>query len=46
MLSFVERNREHIKVVIDLILFYAKQDIPLRGHHENEEALNKGHFLE
>uniref|UniRef100_A0A673LF96 TTF-type domain-containing protein n=1 Tax=Sinocyclocheilus rhinocerous TaxID=307959 RepID=A0A673LF96_9TELE len=44
--SFVERNREHIKVVIDLILFYAKQDIPLHGHRENEEALNKGNFLE
>lgn len=43
---FVERNREHIKVVIDLILFCAKQDIPLRGHRENEEALNKGNFLE
>ncbi|KAF3844479.1 hypothetical protein F7725_007642, partial [Dissostichus mawsoni] len=44
--SFVERNREHIKVVIDLVLFCAKQGIPLRGHRENEEALNRGNFLE
>lgn len=44
--SFVQRNREHIKVVIDLVLFCAKQDIPLRGHRENQEALNKGNFLE
>ncbi len=38
--SFVERNREHIKVVLDVVLFCAKQDIPLRGHRESEEALN------
>lgn len=44
--SFVERNRKHINAVIDLILFCAKQDIPLRGHHEDEEALNKGNLLE
>ena len=44
--SFVERNREHIKVVIDLVLCCAKQGIPLRGHRENEEALNRGNFLE
>ncbi len=44
--SFVERNREHIKVVLDVVLFCAKQDIQLRGHRESEEALNRGNFLE
>ncbi len=44
--SFVERNREHIKVVLDVVLFCAKQDISLRGHRESEEALNRGNFLE
>ncbi len=40
--SFVEQNREHIKVVLDVVLFCAKQDILLRGHRESEEALNRG----
>lgn len=35
--SFVVRNREHIKVVTGLVLFCAKQDIPLRRHQENKE---------
>ena len=44
--SFTERNREHLKVVLDIVLFCAKQDIPLRGHRETEDAVNKGNFLE
>lgn len=44
--SFVERNRDHVKVVLDIVMFCAKQDLSLRGHKESEEALNKGIFLE
>jgi len=44
--TFVEKNREHVKVVIDIVMFCAKQGIALRGHRENEEALNSGNFLE
>lgn len=44
--SFIERHRQHIMTVIDLVLFCAKQDISLRGHRENVDALNKGNFLE
>uniref|UniRef100_A0A3B4VA62 TTF-type domain-containing protein n=1 Tax=Seriola dumerili TaxID=41447 RepID=A0A3B4VA62_SERDU len=44
--SFIERNRQHLMVVIDLVLFCAKQEIPLRGHRENPDTLNKGNFLE
>uniref|UniRef100_A0A3B3R0H2 DUF4371 domain-containing protein n=1 Tax=Paramormyrops kingsleyae TaxID=1676925 RepID=A0A3B3R0H2_9TELE len=44
--SFIERNQDHLKVVLDIVLFCAKQDIPLRGHRENEDALNKGNFIE
>uniref|UniRef100_A0A8C9YWK2 TTF-type domain-containing protein n=1 Tax=Sander lucioperca TaxID=283035 RepID=A0A8C9YWK2_SANLU len=44
--SFIERNRDHLKVVLDIVLFCAKQGIPLRGHRENEDALNKGNFIE
>ncbi|KAJ8038234.1 Zinc finger MYM-type protein 1 [Holothuria leucospilota] len=43
---FVERNRGVLKTVLDLVLFCAKQDIPLRGHRENSESLNQGSFLE
>lgn len=44
--TFVEKNREHMKVVIDIVMFCGKQGIALRGHRVNEKALNKGSFLE
>lgn len=44
--AFVERNREHVKVVLDIAMLCAKLEIPLRGHRETEDALNKGNFLE
>lgn len=44
-MDFIERNRAHVKVVLDIIMMCAQQDIPLRGHRETEEALNKGNFL-
>lgn len=43
---FIERNRDHLKVVLDIVLLCAKQDIPLRGHREDADALNRGNFLE
>jgi hypothetical protein len=45
-MDFIERNRAHVIVVIDIVLMYAKQDILLRGHRETEEAINKGNFSE
>ena len=30
----------------DILLLCARQNIALRGHRENEDALNKGNFLE
>ncbi|CAK6969183.1 zinc finger MYM-type protein 1-like, partial [Scomber scombrus] len=44
-ISFIERNREHVKVVLDVVMQCAKMEIPLRGHRETQEALNKGNFL-
>ena len=44
--AFIERNRKHVKVVIDIVMLCAKNDIPLRGHRETAESLNKGTFLE
>ena len=40
-MDFIERNCAHVKVVIDIVLMCAEQDIPLRGHRETEEAINK-----
>ncbi len=44
--AFVQRNKEHLKVVLDIVMLCAKQDIALRGHRESGDALNKGNFLE
>ena len=33
-------------MVIDLVLFCAKKEIPLCGHRHNPDVLNKGNFLE
>ena len=43
--AFVERSREHVKVVLDIAMLYAKLEISLRGHKETEDGLNKGHFF-
>ena len=44
--AFVERNWEHAKVVLDIAMMGAKLEIPLRGHRETNDTLNKGNFLE
>ena len=40
--AFVHRNRQHVKTVLDIALLCARMEIPLRGHRETEESLNKG----
>ncbi|KAL7376948.1 hypothetical protein ABVT39_018890 [Epinephelus coioides] len=42
----IERNRAHVKAVIDILLFCAKQGIALRGHKEDTESLNRRNVLE
>ncbi|KAL7381304.1 hypothetical protein ABVT39_003601 [Epinephelus coioides] len=44
--AFMERHREHVKVVLDIVMLCAKLEIPLRGHRETEDTLIKGNFLE
>ena len=44
--ELIERNREHIKVILDVLITCAKQEIPLRGNRENDEAKNASNFLE
>ena len=40
---FIKRNRDHLKVILDIVLFCVKQDIPLHGH---SDPLNKGNFTQ
>ena len=44
--DLIERNQAHVKVILDIVLLCTLQDIPLRGHREYTETLNKGNFLE
>lgn len=38
----VKKNREYIKVLIDITLFLARQSISFRGHRECEDSENQG----
>ncbi|KAL4104085.1 hypothetical protein QTP88_019398 [Uroleucon formosanum] len=42
----VAENREILKVIIDALLFTARQNIALREHDESNTSMNKGNFLE
>ena len=41
-----EKNRYHIKTLIELIIFCGRQEIALRGHDESDEPEHRGNFLE
>lgn len=40
--NHIHENREYVKCLIDIVLFFGRQGISFRGHSENEESLNKG----
>ena len=42
----IQNNRHYINTIIEVLLFCALQEIPLRGHREGENSRNKGNFLE
>ncbi|XP_025410974.1 zinc finger MYM-type protein 1-like isoform X1 [Sipha flava] len=42
----IDKNRQYIKCLIDIVIFLGRQGLPFRGHRENEDALNKGNFKE
>jgi len=44
--SKVAENREIVKVIIETILYLARQNIPFRGHDESVTSLNRGNFLQ
>ena len=42
----VKSNREHLAVIIDVIMFLSKQGLAFRGHREEFTDKNQGNFLE
>ena len=42
----VSENRQILRRLIDSICFLAKQEIPLRGHNESADSMNKGNYIE
>jgi len=42
----IAENRQVVKIIIDAIIYTARQNIALRGHDESRKSLNKGNFLE
>lgn len=41
-----EKNRDILKRLIDATCFLAMQELPFRGHRENEESVNKDNYIE
>ena len=39
-------NRSNVKKIFEAILFLGRQGLPLRGHDETDQSLNRGNFLE
>ncbi|KAE9541314.1 hypothetical protein AGLY_004559 [Aphis glycines] len=42
----IAENREVLRVIIEIIIFSARQNIALRGHNEKLTSNNRGNFLE
>lgn len=40
--DFIEKNRNYLKVIIDILIYLARQGIALRGHDESEHSINQG----
>jgi len=40
----IQENREYIKCLIDITLYFGRQGISLRGHREDEKSFNKGKY--
>ena len=43
--KFFDRHREQVKLSLDVVMLCAKMGVPLRGHDETAESLNRGNFL-
>ena len=42
----IQENREYVTAICDVLLLCARQNLPLRGHQESADSLNRGNFLE
>lgn len=41
----VAENREIMKVIFEIVIYLARQNIPFRGHDESLTSSNRGNFL-
>ncbi|XP_076062468.1 uncharacterized protein LOC143037799 [Oratosquilla oratoria] len=42
----VEENRQYLKHLTNAVLYLCKQELPLRGHDEGSDSLNRGNYRE
>ena len=42
----VDENRAYLQKLVDAVLYLSKQEMPLRGHDESQNSLNKGNYRE
>ena len=42
----VEENRQYLKQLTNAVLYLCKQELPLRGHDEGTDSLNRGNYRE
>lgn len=38
----IEKNRQYVKFLIDIVTYLGRQGLPFRGHREDDNSLNKG----
>lgn len=43
--ELVQKNRQYLKTIAEVLLLCARQDISLRGHRESADSTNRGNFL-
>lgn len=44
--SEIQVNRVFISAICDILLLCARQNLPLRGHRESSDTMNRGNFAE
>ena len=44
--KLVEENRLYLKQLVNAVIYLCKQELPLCGHNEGKDSLNKGNYRE
>lgn len=44
--ELVQKNRDYLKIISDIILTLSRQGMPFRGHDESDDSSNKGNYKE